>query len=104
MQSYEQNKGNTCFYINDTSIFYCIVGDCSWGKWSEWSQCSESCGTGFWERTRAKTVVESVNGTCSGGEKDTQPCQIRTNHCEPLSGTKSILHKEFIVYDILRYT
>ena len=62
--------------------------DCSWGKWGEWGQCSESCGTGFKVRTRAKTVMESVDGTCTGEDKDRQKCQIRNNRCEPVSGTK----------------
>jgi len=53
--------------------------------WSQWSQCSESCGTGFKVRTRAKTVLESGDGNRTDEEKDIQPCKIRTNHCEPLS-------------------
>ena len=64
----------TVFYLNNTSSFYCIV-ECS-----EWSHCSESCGTGFRVRTCGKNEVR-------------EPCQERTNNCEPVSGTKSPLKK-----------
>ena len=66
-------------------IFYCII------EWSEWSPCSESCGTGFKVRARAKIVVESGAGTSTTEEKDTEQCQERNNNCEPISGTKSPL-------------
>ena len=38
--------------------------------------------------------MESAGGACSGEDKERQPCQIRTNVCEPLPGTKSILYKQ----------
>ena len=47
-------------------------------------------------RTRAKTVVESVDGTCSGGDKEREKCQVRDNHCEPVSGTKLTTTKDML--------
>ena len=55
-------------------IFYCIVET----KWSDWSECSESCGTGFKVRTRAK----SGDGKGKGEEKEIEQCKIRNNQCE----------------------
>jgi len=85
------HEKNLTLTIDEESMHIESRGDnkpinCRWGKWKDWSPCSESCGKGFWEKTRAKEVVESAGGTCSGGEKETQPCQIRTNVCEPLPG------------------
>ena len=55
-------------------------GDCTvQSSWSEWGQCSESCGTGFRERI------------CSGllFFKEREKCQARSNNCETISGTQS---------------
>ena len=88
--------------LNISHNSFCFVegnnaSRCSWGKWSEWIQCSESCGTGCKVRSRTKTVVESVNGTCTGGDKETEKCQIRNNHCEPILGTWSPLQKIYCI-------
>jgi len=50
------------------------------GKWSDWSECSESCGSGFQVKTRK--VFCKVKKNCKDEEKETRQCQIRNNQCE----------------------
>merc|ERR1712002_1060375 len=49
--------------------------DCS--NWTEWGQCSESCGHGFRERICKDTIQEGKN------LKDTEFCQARNYSCDP---------------------
>ena len=58
-----------------------------WSKWSDWGQCSESCGNGFMFRVRNNTAGQSGKESCIGLPKETKRCQIRNNNCDPLPGT-----------------
>jgi len=55
------------------------TNECSWSKWSE---CSESCGSGFMERVRTNTAGKSGKENCIDLPKETKRCQIRNNNCE----------------------
>jgi len=55
------------------------TNECSWSKWSE---CSESCGSGFMERVRTNTAGKAGKENCIDLPKETKRCQIRNNNCE----------------------
>merc|ERR1712198_57835 len=55
------------------------TNECSWSKWSE---CSESCGSGFMERVRTNTAGKSGKENCIDLPKETKRCQIRNNNCD----------------------
>ena len=44
-----------------------------WQKWSEWSQCSTSCGKGAQIRARART---GGDGSCQGKASETKDCRL----------------------------
>lgn len=49
--------------------------DCVWANWWEWEECSESCGTGDAERTRAVSVPAAHGGKqCPGTPQETKEC------------------------------
>jgi len=59
--------------------------DCEWGDWSEYSECSASCGEGT--KTASRTIIhEATNGgrECWGPAKMTVSCM--TTPCSVSSG------------------
>ena len=53
--------------ICSISFFYISVG--TWSEWSNFSECSKTCGTGIKSRTRL-----CYGGFCSGNQKQTMEC------------------------------
>lgn len=56
------------------NIFF--IGDGQYGKWSDWSKCSKSCGNGLQERKRLCDSPAPSNGgkSCEGVDLERQEC------------------------------
>ena len=68
-----------CIYIYST-----VSVDGHWGGWSEWSTCSESCGFGVQNRSRACDSPKADNGgeICSSdGSSDTETLMCYEKGC-----------------------
>jgi len=53
--------------------------DCTWGDWSAWSTCSQSCDGGV--RSRSRTIAtEAQNGgsACGGNSDENEQCNTRS--------------------------
>ena len=52
--------------------------NCQWAPWSDWSQCSESCGNNGFQFREREIMQEAKNGgmECQGENLDNQPCNI----------------------------
>ena len=59
------------------TIFHFLVNG-GWTAWSEWSDCSATCGTGLSLRSRSCTNPASVAGgsDCAGESVETMECDI----------------------------
>jgi len=53
--------------VEDCNTDACPVVDCETSPWSQWSECSKSCGTGHQQRVRVVTK-EAQNGGKACGE------------------------------------
>jgi len=49
---------------------------CQWQDWSDWNECTSSCGSGQQARTRSVAVQPMYGGDlCEGFASDTRPCE-----------------------------
>uniref|UniRef100_S4RTI8 Thrombospondin 1 n=1 Tax=Petromyzon marinus TaxID=7757 RepID=S4RTI8_PETMA len=54
----------------------CLLGDseAGWSPWSEWTECSVTCGSGTQQRGRS---CDSVNNPCEGPSIQGRTCQLK---------------------------
>ncbi|XP_075438566.1 properdin [Ascaphus truei] len=61
----------------------CTLQECcpengNWSVWSQWSQCSVTCGKGTWERRRVcDNPAPICGGVCLGDEKELSVCDTQ---------------------------
>ena len=79
--------------VLNTSLDFCfnrflIASDVApveghWGRWGPWTQCSQTCGQGFSQRSRQCDDPLPLYGGkyCSGAFVEVRPCQLR-NKCK----------------------
>ncbi|CAJ1396777.1 unnamed protein product, partial [Effrenium voratum] len=48
--------------------------DCKWSDWSEWNQCTKTCGGGLTERLRNSTGPTYGGQECDGASRDVMSC------------------------------
>ena len=64
---------NIQYHHNLTTVnTYCFK---AWLRWSTWSDCSRSCGTG--ERSRSRSCSTGNNRDCDGRSKGTKACNVQ---------------------------
>ncbi|XP_066919223.1 SCO-spondin-like [Clytia hemisphaerica] len=66
----------------------CPPVDGGWTEWTDWGECSATCGTGTHARTRTCTNPTPANGgdTCTGDTSESQDCNTETCPVEPVNG------------------
>jgi len=50
--------------------------NCLWGPWSDWGQCTVTCGKGQRERTRTVAIPEKNGGACNGEPSEFVECEF----------------------------
>lgn len=58
----------------------CTTIDCTFSTWSDWTECTKSCGSGLRSRTRKVTKAAEKDGTC-GCTREADVCSV--DPCEP---------------------
>ena len=52
--------------------------NCQWSPWGEWSQCSNTCGTGHKQKSRwIKTNAKNGGEPCQGSDTQIDVCVNR---------------------------
>ena len=70
---------NKLIYEYRTVIMSIIVTTAVWGEWSEWEECSLSCGSGTRIRTRTCESSNCVGVSSESGTCNEDPCQSTGN-------------------------
>ena len=74
-----------CYLTLSNCIFYDIVNG-KWSEWSDWGQCSVSCGGGTQSRSRSCTPPKNGGKGCEGDNSQTQECET-----DPCPGKEHIM-------------
>ena len=68
------SKKMRLYLLSDTGN-YVVVVDCKWGPYSDWSDCSKTCGAGEQFRTRTiQRQAENGGEPCTGSNEERRPC------------------------------
>ena len=60
------------------SLLSHVAVDCAWEKFSEWTDCSATCGCSIKTRSRTEAIQASNGGApCTGVARETQHCQTQ---------------------------
>ena len=71
-----------CEYIGKGINICMFLVHCEWDDFSEWTDCSKSCGGGEKSRTRTlKTIQQNGGDSCLGDAAETQSCNIDSCPC-----------------------
>lgn len=101
------NGGQDCSGVSEESRS-CNDGDCpvngAWTDWSNWGDCSVTCGSGERARSRSCTDPRPANSgnDCSGQDQETESCTAGNcpgRHCVDLE-----ISDFFLMKDIPRYS
>lgn len=71
---------NTSFIsrsLPSLSVFFSAASDCVMSEWSEWSECSKSCGKGHMMRTRVIKLEPQFGGEACPEIFQRKKCKIR---------------------------
>ena len=69
--------------ITTQTTLVLLPTNCLWGTWSDWGQCSVTCGKGRRQRSRSVLIPEKNGGECNGDSEEFVDCNFP---CE--DGTK----------------
>ena len=89
------SNSSSCNHLVITGEHFSV--DCQWSTWSNWTDCSATCGGGTQLRSRLVEQVAQNGGLiCSGSLVESKACNTQT--CVPPQGKvikENILFKSF---------